>query len=101
MSIGRILPESQVVRTDVLPLTGSVAKVQKERFEIAARFFESLAMTRKRTLRHCEEPFGYAQGKFQDEAISTFSTGPPMAICFALSSEHKLFYFFAYFTVQP
>ena len=27
------------------PAFGPVAKVQKERFEIAARFFESLAMT--------------------------------------------------------
>jgi len=40
-----ILPESEVVRTDVLPLLVAVAKVQKERFEIATRFFESLAMT--------------------------------------------------------
>ena len=51
-----------------IPASGLVAKVQKERFEIAARFFESLAMTRKRTLRHCEER--------SDEAISTFSTSP-------------------------
>ena len=29
----------------VIPAKGSVAKVQKGRFEIAARFFESLAMT--------------------------------------------------------
>jgi len=29
----------------VIPAEGLVAKVQKERFEIAARFFESLAMT--------------------------------------------------------
>ncbi len=29
----------------VIPAFGAVAKVQKGRFEIAARFFESLAMT--------------------------------------------------------
>jgi len=50
----------------------AVEKLQKERFEIAARFFESLAMTLKRTLRHCEE--------HSDEAISTFSTSPQSTI---------------------
>jgi hypothetical protein len=28
-----------------IPASGAVEKLQKERFEIAARFFESLAMT--------------------------------------------------------
>ena len=37
-------------------------------FEIAARFFESLAMTRRWALYHCEER--------SDEAISRFATGP-------------------------
>jgi hypothetical protein len=36
--------------------------------EIAARFFESLAMTHKSTPCHCEER--------NDEAISSFSTNP-------------------------
>jgi hypothetical protein len=30
---------------DWIPAFGTVAKVQKERFEIATRFFKSLAMT--------------------------------------------------------
>jgi len=37
-------------------------------FEIAARFFESLAMTQKCTFRHCEER--------SDEAISPSATSP-------------------------
>ncbi len=51
-----------------IPSFGPFAKVQKRRFEIAARFFKSLAMTWKSTLCHCEER--------SDEAISTFSTSP-------------------------
>jgi len=51
-----------------------VEKVREQRFEIATRFFKSLAMTRERFLFHCEETFSYAQGKLHDEAISTFST---------------------------
>jgi hypothetical protein len=47
---------------------GAVEKNPIEAFEIAARFFESLAMTWNRVFCHCEER--------SDEAISAFSTTP-------------------------
>ena len=47
--------------------------------EIAVRFFESLAMTRKWTFCHCEE--------LSDEAISRFSTAPKNPI-FSLNHDN-------------
>jgi len=51
-----------------IPAFAPVAKVNKWDVEIAARFFESLAMTYKRIFCHCEDQ--------SDEAISNFSTDP-------------------------
>jgi hypothetical protein len=39
----------------VIPVKGLVAKVPEWNVEIAARFYESLAMTLKCTFCHCEE----------------------------------------------
>jgi len=42
-SFSLLVPVAETVF--VIPAKGPVAKVQKERFEIATRFFKSLAMT--------------------------------------------------------